>query len=254
MLKKTFSVTVIAAVIALVAVFAVQPVAALAAGAPKIVVTPDKFDFGQVEEGASPKAVFTIKNEGDAQLMISDVKPSCGCTLAKLAKKVLEPGETTTLEATYNSKGRHGGRISKTVTIRSNDPKAQAKVVYITGNVKELPAPILTLNAVGITQLKMKQGEVENRIIKIGNIGQLDLNLKEITAPASIKITIGDYVIDPGKTMLVDLTIKPGEVRSMDLVIDPVDQKPGRFMERITTRSNNKGREVTPLAVGGTIQ
>jgi len=254
MLKKISTLTVFAAVIAFVAAFTVQPVIAFAEGAPKIVVSPEKYDFGQVEEGASPKAVFTIKNEGDAQLMISDVKPSCGCTLAKLAKKILEPGEATTLEATYNSKGRHGGKITKTVTIRSNDPAAQSKVVYITGNVKELPAPVLTLNAAGITQLKMKKGEVEHRVVKLGNIGQLDLNIQEITAPPSIKITIGDNVIDPGKTMLVDITIKPGEVRNMDLVIAPVDAKPGRFMERITLRSNNKGRSVTPLAVGGTIE
>jgi len=227
---------------------------ALSEGTPKLMVEPEKFNFGEVNEGDAPMATFIIKNEGDADLLIHDVKRSCGCTVTKLEKKVLAPGESTTLEATYNSKGRGGGRISKAVTIMTNDPAAKSKVVYLTGNVKALPAPVLTLNASGITQIKMKVGEIENRIVKIGNIGQLDLNIEEITAPPSIKITIDDYVIEPGKTMLTELTIKPGETKDMNLVIQPVNQKPGRFIDRITLRSNNKGRPVTPLAVGGTLE
>lgn len=226
----------------------------LADGTPKLVVEPEKFDFGEVEEGVAPKAVFTIRNEGDAQLLIHDVKRSCGCTVTKLESKVIEPGESTTLEATYNSKGRSAGKINKAVTIMTNDPAANSKVVYIVGNVIPLPAPVLTLNASGITQIKLKLGEVENRLVKIGNIGQLDLNISEITAPPSIKITIDDYVIEPGKTMLTDLLIKPGETKTMELVIKPVNQVPGRFVERITIRSNTKGRQVTPLAVGGTLE
>lgn len=75
-----------------------------------------------------------IKNGGDSVLIVSSVRPQCGCTTAPIEKDTLLPGETTYMNITLNLPSG-SGEISKYVTIFSNDPhgahvlKLRAEVV-----------------------------------------------------------------------------------------------------------------------------
>jgi uncharacterized cupredoxin-like copper-binding protein len=66
------------------------------------------WDFGQVKEGEVLKHEFILKNDLRITMNITRVDTSCGCTASKVKKKVLAPGESTTLEVNFNSKGRSG--------------------------------------------------------------------------------------------------------------------------------------------------
>ena len=89
--------------------------------APKLVVSPETYDFGEAPSGESVQATFTLRNDGDAPLHIAYVRTSCGCTTTVLEKRDLAPGEETPLVATLSLKNRRGPQ-SKRVTIGSNDP------------------------------------------------------------------------------------------------------------------------------------
>src|SRR5690606_5552180 len=65
---------------------------------------------------------FVVKNVGDEVLELGEVKVTCGCTVAKLEKNSLAPGEETTIAATLNLKGKQGVQ-SKKITVQSNDPE-----------------------------------------------------------------------------------------------------------------------------------
>ncbi len=65
-------------------------------------------DLGQMNEGDRKKVVFRFKNIGKSDLVIMEVKPSCGCTIADYPKQPFKPGETGEITAEFNSKGKQG--------------------------------------------------------------------------------------------------------------------------------------------------
>ena len=66
------------------------------------------WDFGQVKEGASLKHEFELKNDTGKALNIKDIDTSCSCTVSEVGKKKLEPGESTAINAKFNTKGYSG--------------------------------------------------------------------------------------------------------------------------------------------------
>ena len=49
----------------------------------KISFKEDTVDYGTIAKGSDGVRVFEFTNTGDAPLIISDVKSSCGCTVPK---------------------------------------------------------------------------------------------------------------------------------------------------------------------------
>ena len=67
------------------------------AAAPRIRVEPEAFDFGKALPGKTLRKEFTLRNFGDAELVIEGVTTTCGCTAAISAKTRLEAGGSTQL-------------------------------------------------------------------------------------------------------------------------------------------------------------
>lgn len=87
---------------------------------PIITFTESVFDFGEIEQGEIVEHVFVFENTGNAPLIISNAKGSCGCTIPKYEKEVaIAPGETSEMLVRFNSRGKSGVQ-SKTVTVYSN--------------------------------------------------------------------------------------------------------------------------------------
>ena len=87
---------------------------------------------GQVEQGKPVTLTFEFTNNGNVPLTISNVKPSCGCTVASFPKEPILPGQTEKIKSTYNAAKK--GAFKKSITVTSNaDPAVQ--VLYITGEV-----------------------------------------------------------------------------------------------------------------------
>lgn len=75
-------------------------------------------DYGTIEKGADGVRTFVFTNTGNAPLIISDVKSSCGCTVPKKPKGPILPGETGEIEVKYDTK--RVNPIRKTITVISN--------------------------------------------------------------------------------------------------------------------------------------
>ena len=75
-------------------------------------------DYGTVnKEDDNGLRVFEFTNTGDAPLIISDVKSSCGCTVPSKPTEPIQPGKTGKIEVKYNM---NPGPIRKTITVESN--------------------------------------------------------------------------------------------------------------------------------------
>ncbi len=89
-----------------------------------------QYDFGKIAEGKVVEHTFKFQNNGKAVLKISDIKTSCGCTAALVSNEKIEPGEEGTLKVELDTKNRKG-KMSRTITITSNDPKEPKKVLTV---------------------------------------------------------------------------------------------------------------------------
>ena len=100
-----------------------------------LVVDQRKHDFGNVEEGKKVDLHVKLKNGGSKPLNIEKVKSSCGCTATILNKNELGPGEVTNLKIELDTSGRKG-RLSRTVTIHSNDPIEPQPIITLSVNIE----------------------------------------------------------------------------------------------------------------------
>ncbi len=78
---------------------------------------------------------FLIRNDGQSELIIRAVKPSCGCTAVKPEKSTLAPGDSTYIDAMFYPKGR-SGNFKNGITVVTNDPKLYKKYLFIEGYIK----------------------------------------------------------------------------------------------------------------------
>ncbi|HET8885848.1 MAG TPA: DUF1573 domain-containing protein [Salinimicrobium sp.] len=85
---------------------------------PKLTFDESEYDFGTIEQGTNVEHVFTFKNTGDAPLVITDAKSSCGCTVPTWTKEAIAPGETGEMLVKFNGSGKN--QVTKTVTVTAN--------------------------------------------------------------------------------------------------------------------------------------
>jgi hypothetical protein len=103
------------------------------AKAPVATIENNIFDFGVITEGEIVKHDFKLTNNGKSDLLIRNVKASCGCTAVK-NENVVKPGQSTDLKVEFNSSGKKG-RQNKSVTVITNDPVNSTIVLRIMGDV-----------------------------------------------------------------------------------------------------------------------
>ena len=84
----------------------------------KIEFKTDTIDYGTIEKGSDGVRIFEFTNTGDAPLIISSVKSTCGCTVPKKPEGPIMPGETGQIEVKYDT--NRVNPIRKTITVTSN--------------------------------------------------------------------------------------------------------------------------------------
>lgn len=104
------------------------------ANAPVATFSEKSFDFGEMNQGDKKEHTFNLSNNGKSELIIRNVRSSCGCTAVAPSKKVIAPGESAPIKVTFNSTGKRG-RQSKSVTVITNDPKTPTTTLRISSNI-----------------------------------------------------------------------------------------------------------------------
>jgi len=102
--------------------------------APEITCEETVYNFGEAEASETIEHTFIIKNEGNAVLDISRVRPACGCTVAELSEKLVGAGKEAKITTRLSLKGRRGHQ-RKSITVECNDPKKSRFMLYLEGDV-----------------------------------------------------------------------------------------------------------------------
>ena len=88
-------------------------------------------DFGTVPEGQKINVDFRFRNTGTTPLVITQVRPSCGCTIAEQPQEPIAPGAEGHISAIFNSQG-HPGANRKTLFVTANTKGAQNYSLHFT--------------------------------------------------------------------------------------------------------------------------
>ncbi|MBK0379137.1 DUF1573 domain-containing protein [Mucilaginibacter segetis] len=97
----------------------------------------EKHDFGKIPQGTPVTTVFEYTNVGTQPLILTEVRPTCGCTIADYTKTPVKNGEKGTIKITYNA--AVVSAFNKTIVVTSN-AKTPVKYLNIVGEVVAKPA------------------------------------------------------------------------------------------------------------------
>lgn len=90
-------------------------------------------DFGTIPFNKPASYEFVFTNVGDEPIIISQVAPSCGCSVADFSKTPIKPGDAGKIKVTYNAAAK--GPFTKSFTVKSNT-KTPVKTLTVKGNVE----------------------------------------------------------------------------------------------------------------------
>ena len=174
------------------------------------------YDFGQVrEDGGRVSTTFEFTNTGNAPLVLSNVRASCGCTATNWSKAPIEPGQKGSVTATYNPNGRPGV-FTKTITVTSNASESTVRLT-IKGEVlpkgaKPADKYPVKIGELGLTQRNVqfggvKKGEIKHVDIEVANNSAEAVSVDLQTAAQGIIVDVQPSKIEAGKAGTIRVAI-----------------------------------------------
>lgn len=92
------------------------------------------FDFGNIKKGDKVEHVYEITNTGNNPLIISEVKPACGCTAPDFTKDPIMPGKKGKVTLHFDS-SNFEGNVQKYADVFANVDNAPIKLTF-TANIQ----------------------------------------------------------------------------------------------------------------------
>lgn len=172
-------------------------------GGPKIFVEENTFNFGEIYGGEEVAHTFTFQNTGDAPLNVTKVRSSCGCTVAVPSEKIIPPGGTGELKATFDSE-RFRGEISKTIYLYTDDPIRGVVQFYIRGIVKE--EVVLTPSVLSVGNIDPQSRWVGE--VVVSNAGKTDIEITNVnTTIKEMTTEVASKRLSPGEATQIKITL-----------------------------------------------
>lgn len=206
----------------LIAGIAAGMVPAILLAEPRIACDQPTFDFGSRDASEVVEHTFTLENSGTTDLVISAIRPACGCTAANLTRQTIPPSESAELSTQLTLAGR-SGELHKTILVESNDPANPALQLALVGKTAtdfELQPSFLVLRkdspskpATGFVQIRAADGSA---------------------------FEIGELLSASGKIKLRADPMPSGNAYQISANFDE-EMPPGEHSDQITISTNLKG-------------
>ncbi len=222
-------------IVLLALVTVAAPMIAFGEGKPRALPLEPIKDFEIVPKGEKIHHTFEIKNDGDAPLELTDVKPACGCTVVEF-DQFIQPGAVGRVKTTVET-DNFDGPIAKTIAVFTNDPENPKIQLVVKAEVK----PYLSVFP-GYARYSYVQGE------EIGVISQLlwaedgqDLEILKVKSPYPHMKVVHHVATEqerkgelPGKQWTFELHLDPyspiGALRDyVEVITDHSQQKTVRI-------------------------
>jgi len=100
---------------------------------PAIKFEEELFELGAITQGEKVEHTFMFTNTGEADLIVTSAKGSCGCTVPEWPKKPIKPGEKGEINVVFNSEGKKGRQHKKVTIVANTQPSTN--VIAISGEI-----------------------------------------------------------------------------------------------------------------------
>lgn len=94
-----------------------------------VALSESNFDFGNIKKGDKVNHVYEVTNTGTNPLIISEVKPGCGCTAPEFTKDPILPGKKGRITLSFDSSS-FDGSVQKYADVFANVEKAPIKLTF----------------------------------------------------------------------------------------------------------------------------
>jgi hypothetical protein len=161
----------------------------------------EKLDLGGHMRGKEVKYDIVFKNSGDADLKITSVSTTCGCSTALLSNDLIKPGDEGTIQFTFNGNGY--GPVTKGVVVYTNETTNVHNIMITMNMVEPLslsPASIVTSGKVG--EELNQSATLLNTFDKVVTISDVSSN-----SPA-VKVTSDKMELNSGDSASLSISIK----------------------------------------------
>ena len=122
---------------------------AFAQNGPEITFKETIHDFGTIPFKGNASHEFEFVNTGNEPLILTQAKPSCGCTVPEWPKHPILPGESSSIKVTYKNTDR-SVPFNKYITVFSNAVVNNEIKLHIKGTVEPEPTDAAPLKMEGI--------------------------------------------------------------------------------------------------------
>jgi hypothetical protein len=102
---------------------------------PKVVLDSSEFDFGTMDVQQEHEHAFVVRNEGTAPLKLKVGDSTCKCTIGRLLREEIAPGESAKIHLQWKTIGA-AETFRQSAEILTNDPDRPRFGLVITGKVR----------------------------------------------------------------------------------------------------------------------
>lgn len=100
-----------------------NPQAAPAGPSTTVAFSESDFKFGKIKKGDKVEHIYEVTNTGTNPLVISEVKPACGCTVPDYTKDPILPGQKGKITLKFDSSS-FDGMVNKQAEVFANVEKS----------------------------------------------------------------------------------------------------------------------------------
>ncbi len=90
------------------------------------------FVFDSIKQGEKKSFTYKCINTGNKPLVLSEVRPGCGCTVADYSKEAILPGKEGWVTANFDSK-KFCDHVNKSILVISNTSNEKERVLKFSG-------------------------------------------------------------------------------------------------------------------------
>ena len=211
----------------------------------KMVLDAVEVDFGRILDDVNTEfKEITFRNEGDAPLIIHDLRASCGCTVGELDKREYAPGETGVLRIQFRPQGKRN-LVRQTVTITTNDtslPNSQA-LISVTAFVR----PIVSVDPTLVNLGMLRRGEFVSSFFSVTGLAEdFDIVTVDVIGNDSLSVEV------LGRERVSSDQGRAGWKIDLEALCDGT-AKPGMMRGTIRVRTNDPRRESVMGTVTGQV-
>ena len=211
----------------------------------KMVLDTLEVDFGRILDDKNTEfREVPFRNEGDAPLIILDLRASCGCTIGELDKREYAPGESGVLRVQFKPQGKRN-LVRQTVTITTNDaslPNAQAQI-----GVRAFVMPIVSVDPAVVSLGMLRKGEFVSSFFSVtGLAADFDIVAIDVIGNDSLSVEV------LGRERVSSDEGREGWRIDLEALSDGTG-KPGMIRGNIRVRTNDPRRESVMVTVTGQV-